>query len=248
MRILHIAVLSAATSLVATAQQSTQLPAPAVENVTAVPSISAHGNGLNISGDTLTATGVTIPGIMQRLYGVPSTAILGLTPEQAARRYDITAKIDAPADYSAVPGHLSTREYMLTVLLTKYLGIAAHTELRSTPVYALVVASGGARVQPLAVAAKPVNTGIDSTGHSIDGHAITLTSFANTLGMLLGRTVVDQTGLSGSYNLSLNWQPDHKASADSVTAALLSQLGLTLAPTEAPVKTVVVDHAELASN
>jgi len=248
MRIVYIALLSAVTSIVAAAQQPTQLPAPAVDNVTIVSSISTHRDALNISGDTLTGTGVTIPGIMQRLYGVPATAILGLTNEQAARRYDITAKIDSPAGHAALAGHLSPREYMLTILLTRHLGIGAHAELRNIPVYALMVASGGTLVQPLSVPASAINTEINSTGHSIDGHAITLTSFANTLGMLLGRPVVDQTGLSGAYNLRLRWMPNGKSSAEAVTAALQSQLGLTIAPTEAPIKTVVVDHAEVASN
>jgi uncharacterized protein (TIGR03435 family) len=137
---------------------------------------------------------------------------------------------------------------MLTILLTRHLGISTHTELRLLPAYALAVMTSGALLQPLDIPARPINTGIDSTSHSIEGHAITIASFANTLGMLLDRPVSDQTGLSGSFNLSLHWQSDSKSPTQPIAAALQSQLGLTLAPTEASVKTVIVDHAEPVAN
>lgn len=74
---------------------------------------------------------------------------------------------------------------------------------------------------------------------------------AGMLSGQLGRPVVDATGLTGEYDISLSWVPQRP---DSVTAddpsgpdliaALQQQLGLKLEPKKGPIEVLVVDHAE----
>lgn len=72
-----------------------------------------------------------------------------------------------------------------------------------------------------------------------------------------GRPIVDQTGLTGTFDFSLNWAPDSNSQfrwdgADELGGpefldALKNQLGLKLIPTRAPVQTLVIDHIEQPS-
>jgi len=71
----------------------------------------------------------------------------------------------------------------------------------------------------------------------------------------LGRPVVDQTGLKGTYDFTLEWQwePDSAAPANTeerssgptVDEAVEEQLGLRLTPAKAPVPMLVVDRVEM---
>jgi uncharacterized protein (TIGR03435 family) len=105
---------------------------------------------------------------------------------------------------------------------------------------------------------------------AVDGpnHTVLLGARNITLGHLgaylpdfddLGRPIVDQTGVSGAWDFSLNWLPDRRGtlSADggqpvdadgpSIFEALKEQLGLKLKPTRASVPTLVIDHVEQPS-
>ena len=69
----------------------------------------------------------------------------------------------------------------------------------------------------------------------------------------LGRTTVDQTGLTGKYDFKLDWTPDNTPVTDSVDfgpsifTAVEEQLGLQLRPTKGPLDTIIIDHAEMPS-
>ncbi len=69
--------------------------------------------------------------------------------------------------------------------------------------------------------------------------------------------MVDNTGLKGKYDFTLQWTPDEMAgghqdaaptdSGPTIYTALQEQLGLRLDSTKGPVDTVVVDHVEMPS-
>ena len=73
----------------------------------------------------------------------------------------------------------------------------------------------------------------------------------------LGRPVVDQTRLQGTFDFTLEWQwiPDEDNGTDTqpgppgptLAKAVKEQLGLKLQPTIAPVDVLVVDHVEMPS-
>jgi uncharacterized protein (TIGR03435 family) len=74
--------------------------------------------------------------------------------------------------------------------------------------------------------------------------------FAEFLTSEAGRPVLDKTGLSGSYKMTLDWAADNApagndaATLPSLFTALQEQLGLKLESTKGSVETLVVDHAE----
>ena len=80
-----------------------------------------------------------------------------------------------------------------------------------------------------------------------------------------GRTILDKTGLTGSYDYTLNWTPDFlpppggaeggppsgesapDTNAPSLFTALQEQLGLKLESEKGPVDVIVIDHIEAPS-
>jgi uncharacterized protein (TIGR03435 family) len=74
--------------------------------------------------------------------------------------------------------------------------------------------------------------------------------FAEFLSERVNRPVLDQTGLNGSFEFTLDWAIDDAAATNegavgpSIFTALQEQLGLKLNSTKGPVETVVIDHAD----
>jgi len=71
------------------------------------------------------------------------------------------------------------------------------------------------------------------------------------LAKTLGRSVIDKTGLTGTWDVTLKWTPDELApdtnnDTGSFTA-LQEQLGLRLESQKGPVSVLVIDSAERAS-
>jgi uncharacterized protein (TIGR03435 family) len=84
------------------------------------------------------------------------------------------------------------------------------------------------------------------------------------LARFVNRTVVDRTGLTGNYDLELQWTPDQMPqglgrgegppgapalppidpNGPSVFTAVQEQLGLKLESTKAPIDVLIVDRAE----
>ena len=114
--------------------------------------------------------------------------------------------------------------------------------------YALVAAKNGPKFQ-----STESETGISSNSIRTHWHVVAKGSmgrFAEFLSDEAGRPVVDHTGLSGSYELTLDWAPDDAAAANDAAAgpslftALQEQLGLKLDSTKGPVEMLVIDRAE----
>jgi uncharacterized protein (TIGR03435 family) len=77
---------------------------------------------------------------------------------------------------------------------------------------------------------------------------------------MLGRTVIDKTGLTGRYDFTLNWAPDPGVpgarpdgpdappppdpDGPSIFTAMQEDLGLKLQSAKGPVEIIVIDRAE----
>jgi uncharacterized protein (TIGR03435 family) len=102
--------------------------------------------------------------------------------------------------------------------------------------------------------------GIEGPNHTWVAGArnATLDQFAEYLPNMedFGHPVVNQTGLSGTFDFTLQWAPERKGPAEdgssapldatgpSPIEALKEQLGMKLQPTRAPVQILVIDHVE----
>lgn len=223
--------------------------------------------------DDITMTNVPLAVIVFYAYFINNESLLlGLPDWAMSERYDVTAKV-APADlpaYHALTG--KQRAAMLQSVLADRFQLHAHRETRDRPVYALVVAAGGPKLKEAIPGELHPNTAkanpsgfvhgatIFATGQGqLTGEAAGMADLAlalsNSEAEILGRTVVDKTGLTGRYDFILQMDADLSsqdaaARQQDQTAALftaLQQLGLKLQPATAPAEYLVVDHLEKPS-
>jgi uncharacterized protein (TIGR03435 family) len=134
-----------------------------------------------------------------------------------------------------------------------------HRETKETSVYSLVVARGGLKMKSSADQTEPEKGGPREIGPGrIAGAGIPMYVIANLLSNMLGRAVINNTGLTGKYDVNLQPIPDslqlQPDAADSLTQAdvlnlaiieaVEKQLGLKIVSTKAPGEVLVIDHIE----
>jgi bla regulator protein BlaR1 len=194
--------------------------------------------------------------LIEIAYGLPIGSELRVVggPEwidSDVDRYEVTGKIDDAmfAAMQKMPAKEQTRQIQLMeqALLADRFKLKVHFETRELPVYALVVAKGGSKL----ATAKPDEVArLTGTG---DGQNNVLAGQGLTMALLVrspllrpgGRMVVDQTGLTGTYDFTLKSSTgDADGSGPSLFTAMEEQLGLKLVSTKAPVEVIVVDHVE----
>jgi uncharacterized protein (TIGR03435 family) len=178
--------------------------------------------------------------------------------------FDVQAdKFDITARSAGRPTKNEMRKMMQNLLADRF-GLVAHFEMREAPVFAMVLQKDGRLGPDLKPHAEsdtceavcgvlgrlaPSAPGMVRIG----GRGISLALFATSLptqtGMaVVGRPVIDRTGLSGTYDLTLEWagmlngQPN--PDGPTFEKALREQLGLKFVSDKGPVEVLVVDHVE----
>jgi bla regulator protein BlaR1 len=173
--------------------------------------------------DGFTGTNMTLQMLIRNAYGVEDNQISGGPSWLGSEKYDMEAKMD-----SSVADELRKlsedqrtleRRRMLQALLADRFKLTLHRESKELPVYALVIAKNGPKLQE----AKPGDTypngikgpdGVGSAGFmrmgrgELTGQGLPMGSVVRLLTQQLGRTVLDKTGLAGKYDLTLKWTPD----------------------------------------
>jgi uncharacterized protein (TIGR03435 family) len=279
------------TTLQAQPAVADQAP-PAFEVASVKPNKSVDGRrNASFAPGRFSQTNVTVRQLLQMAYSRRAFDVRVITggPDWIdADRFDITARVDGPLETLYLPdgkGSPGLAYLMLRTLLADRFRVAIHTETRTLPVYALVMARRDSRPGPqlhrsavdcaaalAAMAATVATTGRPAPldpgqgppcsigprpGH-LTGNAVTLSQLADVLSSSVSRAVVDRTGLTGAFDLQLDWTPDQFAAVPdaasatnrstdsnvSIVTALQEQLGLKLKPARAPVDVLVVDRAE----
>jgi uncharacterized protein (TIGR03435 family) len=131
------------------------------------------------------------------------------------------------------------------------------------------LANPGARLQPPgqgdptpAPRCGGLDVPLEARGARMRGGKVPMAEFVRILSQVLGRTVTDQTGFSGVFDVNLAFLPDDSTAglpspppgaipADTASPSIFSaveQLGLRLESTKGPVEVLVIDHAERPSD
>ena len=180
--------------------------------------------------------------------------------DSEADRYEVEAKIDESL-FAALQKMTPEQQHEEVALLEQSLlaerfNLTVHFAIRGeTPVYALVVAQGGPK---LALAKDGETTKLSFLQNEITAQAVTLQQFARSpLWTPIGkRLVVDQTGLTGTYDFTLQWRPDSLDQADPTQGAgdlpplfdaIREQLGLKVIDSKAPLEVIIIDRIERPS-
>lgn len=195
---------------------------------------------MSIDTGRLNYLNVTLKDVIGKAYSVQSYQITG--PDSIeTERFDIAAKIPAEAARDQIP-------LMLQSLLADRFNLMIHRETKELPAYALTLAKNGPKLK-----AAESESGITSNSNRTSWHVIAKVSmlrFTEFLSERVSRPVLDQTGLNGAFEITLDWALDDApttndgAAGPSIFTALQEQLGLKLNSTKGPVETIVIDHAD----
>jgi uncharacterized protein (TIGR03435 family) len=235
------------------------------------------------------ASNVSAKMLITFAYNMRDFQVSGGPGWMAADKFDIDAKVEdsLAGQMQKLPRAQQQDKMRLMVqsLLADRFKLTVSHDTKELPIYALVVAKGGTKLKESAPpdaqtsAAPPSAAPGPGGGFPTPprggfmmsmgrGGEATLTSkgapianLVNLLSQQVGRQIVDQTGLKGEYDISLQWTsdmgigggplpaaPDSAGANDvggtSIFTALQDQLGLRLESTKGPVDAIVIEHIE----
>ena len=217
---------------------------------------AAEGARVNGNAGRLTIANNTLRNIIRNGWGLQSFQIIGGPDWIDTDRWDIVAKVEAGAErQNMMP--------MVQNLLADRFKLVTHRETRELPIYALVFARPDHSFGPKLHASstdcqKEMSAAIARGGppgpnspllcgiRSIPGHfqlnAAALNNFARNIAPLVGRQVVDKTGLTGVFDAELTWNDSEEG--PSLFTAIQEQLGLKFDAQRGAVEVLVIDSAE----
>lgn len=171
------------------------------------------------------------------------------TDPSVVTRYEIVAKVPSDAKKDQIP-------QMLQKLLEDRFKLQLHHETRTMQTYVLGVGKGGPKLDTSAPnnSRKPGCARVISgeVGAAADCYNVTAAQLAQQLqslapGYFRDGPIVDHTGLTGTYDLRLDWmmqqQLDAGMSGPTIVAAV-EKLGLNLEKKRDTAEMLIIDHCE----
>jgi uncharacterized protein (TIGR03435 family) len=199
-------------------------------------------------GGRFIAKSATLKTLVVLAYDVREFQISGGPSWINSDRYDIVSKSEIPSPTRDQMG------IMLRTLLKERFKLAVRQEVREMPVYALVVAKSGLKLQE---SSDDKTVSLDGGPGRAVGTKVSMSLFSRFLSQQVIRGVVDRTGLTANYDVKLSWSPDVNQSQTSPDAgpsaefqgpslftALHEQMGLRLESQRGPVDFIVISSVE----
>ena len=187
----------------------------------------AAGRSSSIQPNAMRSSGMTLKTAIAVAYDVPSVRVIG--PEWLAQtRYSINAAVSPEAS--------DAFRSLLQQELARRLHLETHFEVRPFDTFVLT-ASDASRLER-AHRTRP-RVWVGDWGAQLENAS--LTTLAGALQNILGKSVVDHTGITGTYHFELEWTADR---LPSLRAALRNGYGLELTPTTQQMEALVVDRIQ----
>jgi bla regulator protein blaR1 len=263
----------------AQSQQLSTAMLPSFEVASIKPDRSESGSRYIRLNDPsrFSATNIPAKNLIQFAYHVHPFQISGGPGWIESQGYDIEAKVDdtVAKDLQKLPPEQRMDQFrlMLRSLLADRFNLKLSPDTKEMPVFALVVAKDGTKLT--ATADTPSNEqrfpGMLISPGKLTAREAPINFLAEALGEmpeLGGRLVLDETGLKGRYDFTLEWAAERPASpagapagdqlsgnappppdpsAPSIFTGIQEQLGLKLEPTKGPVEILAIDRIEKPS-
>jgi uncharacterized protein (TIGR03435 family) len=196
--------------------------------------------GLLIEGDRVEIHEMTLRFTLGQAYSVAAIYVFG--EDWLDTKFDIAAKLPVGASAKQVPE-------MLQALLTERFSVRLHKEVRSMPIYVLTVAKNGLKLKELPP--DTPNSTKNAPGSMISVGPLAAIGAAGSFAGLR-RPLIDQTGLTGKYEIPLNpalifgGTRDNLDDSDALARMqeAVQPLGLNISRAAQPTQVVVIDHIE----
>lgn len=209
----------------------------------------AVGPNIRVSPGSVTMRGVTLRASIRWAWHVSAYQVTG--PDWLdSERYEITGKASGPATEDELRA-------MMQALIQERFKLAFHRQTKELAAYVLVAGKNGPKVQEAKTEGE-MNVDVNQKQLSVSVQRAPVSQMIDMISNILRAPVIDQTGLTGRYDLTLNvakYVGDMAArgqSMDSLQAdpmAIISMIlqeefGLKLEGRKVPLEMVIIDHAE----
>jgi uncharacterized protein (TIGR03435 family) len=222
-------------------------------------------------GGRLEIVNMTLKGMLENAYGIQPFQIIGGPGWLDSDHYDISAKAGIAVKREEVLLRLQS-------LLADRFRVVVRREIKQLPVYALVMARKDGKPGPRLIESKkggcvepdPVNPFSVDQMHlcgnfELGPEGVTLVSapiarLTPLLSRVLGRTVLDKTGLTKNFDIHIEWTPDQAiamrpppdggppdAAGPSIFTVFREQLGLAFQAQKGPVELFEIEGAQKPS-
>ncbi len=231
--------------------------------VVSIKPVAATDNRVMIRmapGGRFTANGASVRMLIGMAYEVRDFQVSGGPSWIGDDRFEINAKADT--DQDRIPQEQFRK--MLKNMLTERFGLKVHEEEKEGSVYHLVQSKSGVKM-PENKDSGQGNRMFRIGRGQINANGIPMPELARSLSQMLGRNVIDKTGLTANYDVELQWTPEPgqgamfggppppggappvDTSGPTIYTALEEKLGLKLESAKGPVKVLVIDSVSKPS-
>ena len=204
------------------------------------PNKTGSGNtSINTGETTLRAENVSLKMLLTNAYGIRESLISGLPPWALNMRWDIQAKIVDPDP--AEKDRKLTREDSeakwhaeALSILTERFQVKTHFDVKVQPIYNLMIAKAGGKLKPTE-APEAKRGSMYTSDINLTATGIPISSLTTFLASETNRSVVDKTGLTGAYDVTLKWSREDQVvnsaengstdRAPAIFTALQEQMG-----------------------
>ena len=200
-------------------------------------------NPVKVTPGSLTMSGVTLKTSIAWAYHVFEYQITG-SDWIGSDRYDIVAKAGSPATEAELRA-------MLQTLLAERFHLELHRQTKEMACYLLVVAKGGPKFQESKTEGES-DIQPDPRRMSVAVRRVPVAQLVDLLSRMFQTPVVDLTGLTGRYDITLDiakYIPQSGEKMDPlgiIQAGLQEELGLKMESKKYPVDLLIIDRAEKA--
>jgi uncharacterized protein (TIGR03435 family) len=229
--------------------QSPQDPTPAFDVASIkpiAPPYPTQGGPWVVTHGRFKAETAWLRGVIAWAYHVSSAQVKGAPDWINSDAYYFDARSE---NQEAGPDQVRV---MLQSLLAERFKLTVHRDTQQGQVYTLTVGKNGSKLQDAKDGRKNL-IGWNGPGRVTFTENQTLQGLVNVLTGVLGAPVVDETGLKGCYNFTLEFtdprdpRAGHLDAPPDVFGAVDEQLGLHLQSAKRPIDVLIVDHIERPS-
>ena len=243
MRIFFITLMAAAAALAQTAA------APAFDVASVKASLGGGREGfrrenIEATPGSLTMRNITLKSCIAWAYHVTEIQVSG--PDwMGNERYDLAAKAAGPANEAQL-------RVMLQGLLADRFHVQLHRQTKEMSAYVLTVGKNGPKFQESKTDGE-MAIDPDRKTLTVTAHRVPVSQLVDMLVKIYQMPVIDQTGLAGRYDVTINAAKYIPQSGERpsdplaiIEAGLQEELGLKLEARKMAVDLLIVDHAEKA--